>query len=199
MTVPPFETPDSRGRILILEHASLLREMHQLLLRSVGYETVAFDEAPHACAELDVHCCDGVIVDGTRREFVSSDVIAGLRRTCPNLPILAVLWHSGPHPASELINRGISSAVEGPVNPHTLIAAVDRALGYNLPPAASHLAMAPSSRPPIGDAGTSASASLRVDASDGRMGRAGQDALGLSSLSAAAATAGADIRVSISY
>ena len=139
MTVPPFENRQSRARILILEHASLLREMHQLLLRSVGYDTIACDEPEAAFQDAEVHRCDIVLVDATRREFISATTIAGLRGARPNLPILGILWHPGPLPAVDLLARGISSVVEGPVNPRSLIEAVDRLLGYPAPPAAGNV------------------------------------------------------------
>ena len=41
MTMPPFERPATRGRLLLVQNASVLREIEVLLLRRAGYETVA--------------------------------------------------------------------------------------------------------------------------------------------------------------
>lgn len=135
MTVPPFETRGVRGRILLLERASLLREVQVLLLRSAGYETVAIDDPAAALGQLELHRFDVVIVDGTHRELVAAEFLTGARRPRP-VSIVAVLWQPSTLSSVDLLSRGVDRVVETPSSASALISVIDEVLGYRALPTA---------------------------------------------------------------
>jgi len=147
MTVPPFDNRAVRGRVLLLERSSLLREVQQLLLRSAGYETVATDDPAVALGELDLHRFDVVLLDATHREYAAADFVVMARRVRP-ISIIAVAWHPGTLTPSELLDRGIDRVLESPGSASVIIAVVDEVLGFKLAPAAP--AMAESLATPAG-------------------------------------------------
>lgn len=136
MTVPPFENRDVRGRILVLEHPSVLREIHQLFFRSAGYATVACDTPAQAAAEMDANPFDLIVLDPHRKEFIAADFIAQLRRYKTDLPILAVAWHADNPSPCDLTRNGISAVLDAPVNPTAVIHLIDALLGLSIAPSA---------------------------------------------------------------
>jgi response regulator RpfG family c-di-GMP phosphodiesterase len=134
MTVPPFENPALRGRILLLEHASLYREVQQLLLRHAGYDVITADDTATALGHLELHRFDLILVDATHRDFVTAEFLTGARRPRP-VSILAILWQPGNLSPEELVARGIDQVVETPRAASAIIHVVDEVLGFRMNPA----------------------------------------------------------------
>jgi DNA-binding response OmpR family regulator len=139
MTVPPFQTPNFRGRLLLVEDASVLREIQLLMLRRAGYEVVACSEPAEMLAEAGVHPFDAVVLNSDRPAVQSAEQMQALRRLRANVPVIALVARASAEQIHELTCRGVSAIFDRPKTPMMLVQQIDGLLNGPALPAASRL------------------------------------------------------------
>ncbi len=134
MTMPPFAAGNLRGRILLVEDASVLREIELLLLRSAGFHVLACAEAEQALAAVELHPFDVVVLNSDRSEIQTGQFLAALRQDRPNLSLVAFVAEARPESLDEL--KGQTATVrERSLNPAIMLKEIDTLLGAPPQPA----------------------------------------------------------------
>lgn len=139
MTTFSFEPEYVRGRLLMIEDASVFREMQSLLLRRAGY-LVATCEQPHlALLEASHQPFEVAVLNSDAPGIDSPEFFAALRRHRPKIAIIFVAAALTVELTRELTRAGAAAVLQRPVNPTLLMEKIDFALGYTVQPGAPQL------------------------------------------------------------
>jgi DNA-binding response OmpR family regulator len=139
MTVPPFAPPASRGRILLVEESSVLRELQVLLLRTAGYQ-VSIAERPAETLHLtQVHRPDVVVINSDDVELRDPIFLSELRYGQPDLCITVMAPLLTSDVVRDLKRTGATAVFDRTHNPAVFVEQIDGVLGRSLLPAASKL------------------------------------------------------------
>lgn len=128
MTMPPFATGNVRGRILLVEDPSVLREIELLLLRSAGFDVLACAAAEQVFATVELHPFDVVVLNSDRPDVQTGPFLAALRQDRPNLSIIAFVGNARPE-VIEALKRCDVTVRERPLNPAIMLKEIDALLG----------------------------------------------------------------------
>lgn len=136
MTFESFESGAPRGRILLVQESSILREITASLLRRSGYEADVCAGSDEALVLVAACARDAVVIDCHRPAFPAADLVTTLRIHLPNAAILVSVSALDHRSEFVLRERGATMTLDRPVNPATLMTRIDRALGRIGPGAA---------------------------------------------------------------
>ena len=132
MTVPPFESLSTRGRLLVVEEASVLREIGILLLRRAGYETIAVANGQEALAKAQTDAFDAIILNTDEPAVWDRTFLHKLGQTLSSGHIVGLLATPEPATAQALQACGVSAILTRPTNPAHLLEAIETVLGYGM-------------------------------------------------------------------
>lgn len=160
MTTFSFETECIRGRVLLIEDASVFREMQSLLLRRAGYHVVTCEQPHLALHEASQQPFDVALLNSDASGIDSAEFFAALRRHQPKIAIIFVAAALTIELTREMTRAGVAAVLQRPVNPALLMEKIDFALGHAVRPGAPQFfATAPAPAPSVSSArGTSTSA-----------------------------------------
>ena len=136
MTSSPVPPQPVRGRILVVEAASVYREMQSLLLHRAGYEVVTAEQPQAALQLLDREEVDAVVLNNDGPMLESAEFVAALRRNHPSVSILFVAEALTLELTRDLSRLGVTTILQRPVNPQVLTQKIDEILGLTLEPSA---------------------------------------------------------------
>lgn len=139
MTMSPFSSENIRGRILLVEDASVFREMQSLLLRRAGYAVTICDEPHLALLEASKQPFDVAVLNLDAPLIERPDFVATLRRHRPNIAIVYVALALTVEMTRALTSQGITAVLQRPVDPVVLIEKIDSAVGTTIRPNPSRL------------------------------------------------------------
>ena len=137
MTTPPFPSERIRGRILIVEDASVFREMQSLLLRRAGYIVVTCDQPNLAVLEAATQPFDVAVLNSEAPGLDHPEFLHSLRRHRPQIAVIFVATALTVEVARDLTSHGVATVLQGPVDPTQLLLKIDEAIGAALKPAPS--------------------------------------------------------------
>lgn len=164
MTASPFDSDNIRGRVLLLEDASVFREMQCLLFQRAGYAVTVCDHLTGALAETVRQKFDVAVLNSDATGIDRPEFIQGLRRSHPALAIVYIAGALTVELTRDLTALGVRSVLQRPVNPIALMQKVDEAMGITVQPGASRIFVVPNgpagsdhSAPPFGINGHSLS------------------------------------------
>lgn len=136
MTLDPFHGVPPRARLLLIEDASVLRELEVLALAAGGFSVTAIEHGGEALRHLQTKPTDAVVVNTDRATALQPNFIAALRHTLERVRILVLHAASSPVEVAELEKFGADLVINRPLHPTQLLAQVDAFLAAGLLPAA---------------------------------------------------------------
>ncbi len=136
MTTFSFEAECVRGRVLLIEDASVFREMQSLLLRRAGYAVVTCDQPHLALHEAAHQPFDVALLNSDAPGLDTPEFFDALRRHRPKMAIIFVAAALTLELTRELTRAGAATVLQRPVNPALLMEKIDFAVGHALRPAA---------------------------------------------------------------
>ncbi len=134
MTVNPFHGVAPRGHLLLIEDASVLRELEVLAFASGGFAVTAAEHPGDALRHLQTKPTDVVVVNTDRATALQPNFLEALRHTKAEVPILVLRATSTALPVSELEKHGATLVVDRSLHPSQLLVQVDAFLGGTLLP-----------------------------------------------------------------
>lgn len=147
MTVNPFHGTPARAHLLLIEDASVLRELEVLALAGGGFAVTAMEHPGDALRHLQTKRTDAVVVNTDRSTALQPNFIAALRHAKENVPILVLRTTSSAIPVEGLEVHGANLVVDRPLHPTQLLLQVDAWLGSDPAPAAPKAAESTVSAP----------------------------------------------------
>lgn len=150
MTYSPFPQVPLRGRVLIVEDASVYREMQSLLLRQASYDVVNCEDPIKALMTLSERICDAVVLNSDRPGVSAAEFITALRKERPSVAIIWITASLDADLARDMTRSGVSATLQRPVGPEQLIRKLDEVLGRSLSPHSGNCFAEPSMRNPGG-------------------------------------------------
>jgi CheY-like chemotaxis protein len=149
MTSPTPSPNSERRRVVIIETASVFREVQMLLLHHAGYDVVIFEQT---AAALDHARCQNVDVtiinsDGSIEE--SGTLIQALRALQPKMAVIAIAPALTLEITRDLTRYGAAAVFHRPASPHRLVAKIDELTGQTAPGAPLAHAMPDASNAPF--------------------------------------------------
>lgn len=140
MTVDPFHGAPARAHLLLIEDASVLRELEVLALAGGGFAVTAMEHPGDALRHLQSRQTDAVVVNTDRATALQPSFIAALRFANQGVPILVLNAASSAVSTSEMEKHGASLVLDRPLHPTQLLVQVDAFLSGGLLPAAPKFA-----------------------------------------------------------
>lgn len=134
MSVPSHESQAVSGRILLVENASVLREIQVVLLRTSGYDVISCSEPEQALREVGQRQYEVMVLNSDHPAAYSREFLRSVRQTQPRLAILALVWNTDPQLAADLMRSGVAEVMDRPLNPGLLLQKIDALLGLQLRP-----------------------------------------------------------------
>jgi CheY-like chemotaxis protein len=171
MTTSPFENDPARGRVLLLEDASVFREMQSLLLQRAGFAVTVCEGPASALSEAARQPFDVAVLNSDTPGLDRPEFIQALRRHRPSLAIIFVAGALTVELTRDLTSAGVRTILQRPVNPIALLQKVDEAMGITIQPGSSRMFSLPADASPtdhsaVPSAGPSSPSQLPPFASD---------------------------------
>lgn len=129
MNISNAEIDALRGRVLVVEDASVFREMQSLLMRKAGYEIVACESLDSALLEATRQTFDIIFLNSDSPGIDSADFLGKLRQLRPTPAILFMAAMLTVELTRELSRLGVAAVLQRPVNPQILIQKLDELSG----------------------------------------------------------------------
>jgi two-component system, NtrC family, response regulator AtoC len=118
----------TRGRVLIVEDETYVRESLLAILASGGFEATAAASVADALAQLARTPVDVVLSDLRMPGADGLDLVKRLQASSPETPVIILTGHGNVSSAVNCLRAGASDYILKPVDPEALEVALDRAL-----------------------------------------------------------------------
>ena len=123
----------STGRVLIIEDEEHVRKTVGLALKQGGYEVLEAADGEEAIAVIHSYPegfpVRAIICDIALPKVNGNDLIAFIRAKLPSVPVIVLTGHPDVQSAASLFKLGVVDDLIKPVQSHTLLDAVRRAIG----------------------------------------------------------------------
>jgi CheY-like chemotaxis protein len=116
--------------ILFVEDEAIPRYAFAKVLRFHGHEVMEAKDGIEALTLLDKYAFDLIVTDLVMPRLDGFELIAQVRRTSPNLPIVLISGYTAEY-AAAAIERA-TEFLPKPIDPHVLVATVQRLLGERM-------------------------------------------------------------------
>src|ERR1700749_937055 len=117
-----------KTRVLVVDDVIDMAETVAMDLESAGYEAVVGDTGTAAVATFQKGPPDVVVTDLRMKNVDGLDVLEGVKRVDPDVPVLLMTAFGGVESAVEAMRRGAFYYVTKPFELHALRALVERAV-----------------------------------------------------------------------
>jgi two-component system response regulator AtoC len=122
------ERTGSRGRVLVVEDESYVRESLVEILRTRRFETSAAASVADALVHLAKAPVDVVLSDLRMPGADGLELVRRMQTAAPDVPVVILTGHGNVASAVECLKAGASDYILKPVEPEALEVALDRAL-----------------------------------------------------------------------
>ncbi len=137
MTTTPFVPERVRGRILLIEDASVFREMEALQLRHAGYVVVTCDQPHLALLEAATQPFEFAVVNSDAAGLDRLEFLLTLRRHRPHIAIIFVAAVLTVEVARDLTANGVAVVLQRPVDPTQLLEKINEIAAAAMRPGSS--------------------------------------------------------------
>ena len=134
MTMPPFAPPPSRGRVLLVEESSVLRELQVLLLRTAGYHVFLAERPAEALYLAQSTKPDVVVINSDDAQLKEAAFFSQLRSHDADLSITIMSGLLTSDSVRDLKRAGATAVLDRTLNPGLFVEKVDGVLGRALLP-----------------------------------------------------------------
>jgi len=125
--------PTGTERILLIDDENIILNLHEMLLKKLGYQVTATTDSPAVLKQIRVHPeqFDLIVTDQTMPNLSGAELAQEVLSLRPNMPIILCTGYSAVFLAAEALVMGIKKYVEKPVQPHELARLVRQVLDQN--------------------------------------------------------------------
>jgi DNA-binding NtrC family response regulator len=120
--------PPSRARVLVVEDETYVRQSLLDILRARGYDVAAAASVAEALSLLGRSPVDVVLTDLRMPGADGRELVARLRESSPELPVVVLTGHGTIGSAVECLKAGATDYILKPAEPDALEVVLDRAL-----------------------------------------------------------------------
>lgn len=120
--------PSLRGRILVIEEASVFREMQSLLLRGAGYDVVNCSDLASTREIVAKERLDAVVLNTSEPGADSAEFLTQIRQVRASLAVVFIAPAVTLELTRHLMHIGMTTVIQRPVNPYTLVEKVNEIL-----------------------------------------------------------------------
>ena len=103
-------------RVLVADDEPNMRKVLAALIRRQGFEVVTAENGRLAAAALDSQRCHAVVTDMKMPEMDGMALLAHVRRTCPDVPVIICTGHSPLIDETKAKSIGIDGLVMKPID-----------------------------------------------------------------------------------
>lgn len=144
MNIDSTENDGCRGRVLVVENASIFREMQSLLLRQAGYEVVTCETPESALRECSQQSFHVILLNADATGIDDPHFIAQLRPPGTHPAVLFIAAVLTVELTRVLTRAGVNAVMQRPVDLKALIGKIDELSGLAAPlPATRYVAEPP--------------------------------------------------------
>jgi two-component system cell cycle sensor histidine kinase/response regulator CckA len=123
---------DDRGRVLVVEDETQVREVAERFLRRAGYDVLTASDAATALASLTADGpFDLVLTDSAMPGMRGEDLAAQIRHVQPGLPVILM---SGYADSAKPVSGAVAAFIQKPFTMPALLAEVRRVIARDRPP-----------------------------------------------------------------
>jgi DNA-binding NtrC family response regulator len=120
MSASPFEPAAPRGRLLLVEDCSVLRELVLLVLQRAGYHTAVCESSDEARAVAGRETFDVILLNSDRAEIEDADFLRDMRSSATR-SVVVMTWVPSAKTAADLRSRGATVVLERTTNPTAIL------------------------------------------------------------------------------
>ena len=106
---------DLKPKIVVVDDSSDLGKMVEIFLSRQGYEVTSFTSGKKALEYLRDNPVNLMLTDINMPEMSGLDLIKAIKKTKPDLPIIAMTGSPDPEIIDELSKLGVSNCLEKPL------------------------------------------------------------------------------------
>ncbi|MDB5100206.1 MAG: Response regulator of zinc sigma-54-dependent two-component system [Cyanobacteria bacterium RYN_339] len=120
-------------RVLVVDDDILNLDLINLRLQAHGFESECVETGQEGLERGLSGGFDAVLLDLRLPDLDGTEVLAGLRRKLPHLPVIVMTAHGSPIVRSQVLALGATTYMLKPVRRQELIDALEAALGKRAP------------------------------------------------------------------